>query len=67
MTFLQKLLGFVLVALGVALMAASLADLIIRVIVAMFGYWIINYGLRVAGQPSLSFLLARWFAFRRFF
>jgi hypothetical protein len=53
------------VAVGAALIFLALGELILRLLVALFGLWLINYGFKVRGQ-SLYTRVYKWSLFRRF-
>jgi hypothetical protein len=50
---------------GVALIFLALGEIILRLLVALFGLWLINYGFKMRGQ-SLYTRAYKWYLFRRF-
>jgi hypothetical protein len=51
---------------GVALIFLALGEIILRLLVALFGLWLINYGFKLRGQGSLYARAYNWYLFRRF-
>jgi len=59
-------LSVVAIAGGAALIFLALGELILRLLVALFGLWLINYGFKLRGQGSLYMRAYNWYLFRRF-
>ena len=56
----DRFIGIVVTVLGALVLVSSLGDFIMRIAFAVFGFWLINYGLRLQGKPPLIFHLSRW-------
>jgi hypothetical protein len=62
---LDLILSILAVVVGAALIFLALGELFLRLLVALFGLWLISYGFGVRGQ-SLYTRVYRWSLFRRF-
>lgn len=62
---LDIILSVLAVVVGVSLIFLALGELILRLLVALFGLWLINYGFKARGQ-SLYTRAYKWYLFRRF-
>jgi hypothetical protein len=62
---LDIIVSILAVFVGAALIFLALGELILRLLVALFGLWLINYGLKARGQ-SLYTRAYKWYLFRRF-
>ncbi len=63
---LNAILGVLSIAGGVTLIFMALGEIILRLLVAIFGLWLINYGLKIRGQGSLYTRAYNWYLFRKF-
>lgn len=59
------ILSILAVAGGVTLIFLALGEIMLRLLVALFGLWLINYGFKLRGQ-SLYTRAYKWYLFRRF-
>lgn len=66
MTLSNKILGIVLIVLGIIVFFGFLADLLFKLLIAFFGLYIINYGLKLLGKPSLFYMITSWWALFQF-
>ncbi len=60
-------IGILCVIAGLVIVAFSLGDLLVRVLVALMGLSLINYGLRLRGLPPLQMLIPLLMSRHRFF
>jgi hypothetical protein len=63
---LDIILSVLAVVVGVSLIFLALGELILRLLVALFGLWLINYGFKIRGQGSLYTRAYNWYIFRKF-
>jgi hypothetical protein len=63
----NHILGFLCIVVGVVIIIWALGDLLIRFLIALAAFSLINYGLRLRGLPPLPILIQlvasrnRWF------
>lgn len=53
--------GVFFIIIGVILVFLVAGDLLFRIIVGMLGLYLINYGCRLRGMPSMHQMLYAWF------
>lgn len=58
---LKDLLGLVYIVAGLVLIGFVVGELLIRLVFAALGLWIINYGLQMRGNASLKSSAMRLF------
>ena len=60
-------LGILCIIAGIVIIIFAVGDLLLRLIIALFALFLINYGLRLRGLPPLQLLIQllasrnRWF------
>ena len=63
----KRLIGTICIIVGLVVAVVSVGDLLFRLITALIGLSIVNYGLRLKGLPPLQMLIPlllsrnRWF------
>lgn len=60
------ILSILAIAGGTALIFLALGEILLRIMVALVGLWLINYGFRLRGQGSLYNRAYNWYLFRKF-
>ena len=63
---INMILSIFAIAGGTALIFLALGEILLRLIVAFFGIWLINYGFKLRGQGSLYNRAYKWYLFRKF-
>ena len=63
----NKLLGFIYVVAGCTIIVLVIGDLLLRLIIALLGLILINYGLRLRGLPPLQILIPLMISRKRWF
>lgn len=63
----NHILGFLCIVAGIVIIIWAVGDLLVRLIIALVAFSLINYGLRLRGLPPLPLLIQllasrnRWF------
>jgi len=63
----NQVLGILCVLAGMVVIVVALGDWLLRLIIALMGLSLINYGLRLRGLPSLQVLIPLMMSRRRWF
>lgn len=66
MHMIDIILSTLVIAGGAALIFLALGEILLRIGVAVFGLWLINYGFKLRGKGSLYTRVHNWYLFRRF-
>jgi sugar phosphate permease len=56
----NRFLGTLLTIFGIIILTMTLGEFVLRIMIALFALWLINYGLRMQGQPPLVVHITRW-------
>ena len=62
----NKILGILLIVLGAALFMASAGKYLVEILLIVVSMSLINFGLKMLGQPSIWRILADWIASIKF-
>ena len=49
----RQIVGTLAITAGLVIIFLSLGNLIFRIIMALFGVWLVNYGMRLTHRPPL--------------
>lgn len=60
------ILSVLAIAGGATLIFLALGEILLRLLIALFGLWLINYGFKLRGKGSLYTRAYNWYLFRRF-
>lgn len=50
----SPILGFILIIIGLAIILIALGDLLLKLAIGAAGLYLISYGLRLRGMPSMG-------------
>ena len=56
----NRFFGSLSIILGSIILYFAIGDLLLRLLCAAFGIFLINYGMNMQGQPSLRFKFSKW-------
>lgn len=56
----NRFFGYLSIILGSIIIYFAVGDLLLRLLLALFGLFLINYGMNMQGKPSLRFKLYQW-------
>jgi hypothetical protein len=60
------IMSIFMIAGGVTLIFFALGEILVRIMLALLGLWLINYGFKLRGKGSLYTRVHNWYIFRRF-
>ena len=60
----DRILGIICIVAGLSIALFALSDLILRILVAVLGLFLVNYGMRLRGMPPLYISLVRMWSSR---
>jgi len=63
-THFDRIIGLLCITLGIVAVLLAIGDLIMRILLALMGLLIINYGLRLRGMPPLYITIMRMWSTR---
>ncbi len=56
----NEFIGLLCIIMGLIVLFLALGDLLFRLLLALFGLAIINYGLKMRGEPPVIVHITRW-------
>ncbi len=60
----DRILGMVLIIFGLCLALWAVGDLIFRILIALLGLFVVNFGMRMRGMPPLYITIMRMWSTR---